>query len=63
LWDSTTVQISLDGVRVKTVRSRLNIADLARLRAYGMKNRTTGWGTPPVDRRRNRLMRTVGRFC
>jgi transposase InsO family protein len=33
LWmDSTTVHISLDGVRVKTVPSRLNTADLARLR-------------------------------
>ena len=44
---ATTVHISLDGVRVKTVPSRLNTADLARLR------RTPGSrpaGPPPAAR-------------
>ncbi len=38
LWmDSTTVHVSLDGKRIKTVPSRLSTADLARLRASGAR--------------------------
>jgi hypothetical protein len=38
LWmDSTTVHVSLDGKRIKTVPSRLNTADLVRLRASGAR--------------------------
>ncbi len=48
LWmDSTTVHISLDGVRVKTVPSRLNTADLARLRR---QDGTRPAGPPPAPR-------------
>jgi transposase InsO family protein len=48
LWmDSTTVHISLDGVRVKTVPSRLNTADLARLRAQPGSRPA---GPPPAPR-------------
>lgn len=38
LWmDSTTVHVSLDGKRIKTVPSRLSTADLVRLRASGAR--------------------------
>jgi hypothetical protein len=48
LWmDSTTVHISLDGVRVKTVPSRLNTADLARLR---IQPGSRPAGPPPAPR-------------
>jgi transposase InsO family protein len=48
LWvDSTTVHISLHGVRVKTVPSRLNTADLARLRTLPD---TRPAGPPPAPR-------------
>jgi hypothetical protein len=48
LWmDSTTVHISLDGVRIKTVPSRLNTAHLARLRAT---SGTRPAGPPPAPR-------------
>ena len=48
MWmDSTTVHISLDGVRVKTVPSRLNTADLARLRGTPGSRPA---GPPPAPR-------------
>jgi transposase InsO family protein len=48
LWmDSTTVHISLDGLRVKTVPSRLNTADLARLRSTPGSRPA---GPPPAPR-------------
>ncbi len=48
LWmDSTTVHTSLGGVRVKTVPSRLNTADLARLRATAGSRPA---GPPPAPR-------------
>jgi transposase InsO family protein len=48
LWmDSTTVHISLNGVRIKTVPSRLNTADLARLRSTPGSRPA---GPPPAPR-------------
>ena len=47
LWlDSTTVHVSLDGKRIKTVPSRLSTADLVRLRASGAR----GAGPAPTGR-------------
>ncbi|MFF3991677.1 IS481 family transposase [Streptomyces sp. NPDC001797] len=52
LWmDSTTVHVSLDGKRIKTVPSRLSTADLVRLRASGAR----AAGPAPAGRAPGRL--------
>ncbi|MFJ8197919.1 integrase core domain-containing protein [Streptomyces sp. NPDC096152] len=56
LWvDSTTVHVSLDGQRIKTVPSRLSTADLARLRASGAR----AAGPAPSGRAPGRLAARV----
>ena len=52
LWmDSTTVHVSLEGKRIKTVPSRLSTADLVRLRASGARRA----GSAPAGRAPGRL--------
>lgn len=52
LWmDSTTVHVSLEGKRIKTVPSRLSTADLVRLRASGAR----AAGPAPAGRAPGRL--------
>ncbi|MFI5876619.1 IS481 family transposase [Streptomyces sp. NPDC051445] len=52
LWmDSTSVHVSLDGKRIKTVPSRLSTADLVRLRASGAR----AAGPAPAGRAPGRL--------
>jgi hypothetical protein len=56
LWmDSTTVHVSLDGKRIKTVPSRLSTADLVRLRASGARVA----GPAPAGRAPGRLAMRV----
>lgn len=42
--DTTTVHLSIDGARLKTLPSRLSVVDLARLRAHGARRA----GPPPA---------------